>query len=64
MNDESRKILLATLDELHIPYLPSETNFVFMDLKVPLKPFADRMKEEHILVGGPSRQPQWCRVFL
>lgn len=65
MNDESRKILLATLDELHIPYLPSETNFVFMDLKAPLKPFADRMKEEHILVGRPfPPATQWCRVSL
>lgn len=65
MNDESRKILLATLDELHIPYLPSETNFVFMNLKAPLKPFADKMKEEHILVGRPfPPATEWCRVSL
>lgn len=65
MNDESRKILCDTLDELHIPYLPSETNFVFMDLKAPLPPFQERMKAEHILVGRPfPPATEWCRVSL
>ncbi len=65
MNDESRKILTDALDELHIPYLPSETNFVFIDLKAPLKPFVERMKAEHILVGRPfPPATQWCRISL
>ncbi|MCD8339573.1 MAG: histidinol-phosphate aminotransferase family protein [Burkholderiales bacterium] len=64
-NDESRKILYQALDELKIPYLPSETNFVFIDLKAPLQPFADRMKEEHILVGRPFPPAvEWCRISL
>lgn len=60
-NDEAREIL----KELNIPYLPSQTNFVFIDLKAPLKPFADRMKTEHILVGRPFPPAvQWCRISL
>ena len=38
MNDESRKILTDCLDELGLEYLPSQTNFVFVNLKAPLKP--------------------------
>lgn len=64
-NDEAREILYKALKELNIPYLPSQTNFVFIDLKAPLKPFADRMKAEHILVGRPFPPAvQWCRISL
>ena len=62
-NDEAREILYKALKELNIPYLPSQTNFVFIDLKAPLKPFADRMKTEHILVGRPF-PPASGAVFL
>ena len=51
--------------ELGIEYLRSQTNFVFMNLKAPLKPFAERMKAEHILVGRPFPPAvEWCRVSL
>lgn len=64
-NDEAKEILVKALDELKIPYLPSETNFVFIDLKGPLAPFAKRMKEEHILVGRPFPPADtWCRISL
>ena len=64
-NDEAREILYKALKELNIPYLPSQTNFVFIDLKAPLKPFADRMKTEHILVGRPFPPAvQRCRISL
>lgn len=64
-NDQAREILYSALNELKIPYLPSQTNFVFIDLKAPLKPFADHLKEEHILVGRPFPPAvQWCRISL
>ncbi len=64
-NAEAREVLTAALDKLGIKYLASQTNFVFMDLKAPLKPFADRMKAEHILVGRPFPPAlTWCRVSL
>jgi histidinol-phosphate aminotransferase len=64
-NDEAKAILLKTLDELKIPYLPSETNFVFIDLKAPLAPFVKRMREENIMVGRPFPPADtWCRISI
>ena len=64
-NAKARKLLCKALDELGIEYLRSQTNFVFMNLKAPLKPFAERMKAEHILVGRPFPPAvEWCRVSL
>ena len=64
-NAEARTILTAALDKLGIAYLPSQTNFVFMNLKAPLKPFADRMKAEAIWVGRPFPPAlTWCRMSL
>lgn len=64
-NAEARKILEDALKKLGIKYLPSQTNFVFMDLKAPLKPFSDRMAAEHILVGRPfPPATTWCRISL
>lgn len=64
-NAKARKILTDALDELKIDYLKSQTNFVFMDLKAPLKPFMDRMKAENIMVGRPfPPATTWCRISL
>ena len=64
-NAESRKIVTDALDKLGIKYLASQTNFVFFDLKAPLKPFADRMRAENIMVGRPFPPAvQWCRLSL
>ena len=64
-NAEARSILTAALDKLGIAYLKSQTNFVFMDLKAPLKPFTERMKAENIMVGRPFPPAlTWCRVSL
>lgn len=64
-NAKARKILNDVLDELKIHHLPSQTNFVFADLKAPLKPFAQHMRDEHIWVGRPFPPAvQWCRISL
>jgi histidinol-phosphate aminotransferase len=64
-NDEAKDILLKALDELKIPYLPSQTNFVFIDLKAPLAPFVKRMREENIMVGRPFPPADtWCRISI
>lgn len=65
LNEESKEILVSALKKLKIPYLDSQTNFVFIDLKGPLEPFVKRMKEEHILVGRAfPPATQWCRISL
>ena len=64
-NAAARRVLTDALDTMKIRYLKSEANFVFMELKGLLKPFADRMKVEHILVGRPFPPAnRWCRVSI
>ena len=64
-NRVARKILTDCLDELGIEYLPSQTNFVFVNLKAALEPFADRMRAEHILVGRAFPPAlEWCRISV
>lgn len=66
MNEESRTILCRVLDQLNVSYLPSQTNFVFIDLKdKSLADFSKRMKDENILVGRPFPPANtWCRISL
>lgn len=64
-NAAARELVCRTLDQLEIKYLPSQTNFIFMELKGSLKEFSDHMKAEHILVGRPfPPATQWCRISL
>ncbi len=63
VNDEVRAMIEQALGELKIEYLPSQTNFIFFNLKAPLKPFADRMAAENIMVGRPFPPADgWCRL--
>ncbi|WBL72818.1 pyridoxal phosphate-dependent aminotransferase [Serratia liquefaciens] len=64
-NDTSRQILLDALKALNIPYLPSEGNFVFHQLGVPLKEYQQHMKEAGILIGRAFPPADaWCRISL
>ncbi|MEC5318778.1 histidinol-phosphate transaminase [Brenneria populi subsp. brevivirga] len=64
-NDAARQILLKTLDELKLPYLPSEGNFVFHQLTVPLKDYQQHMAEAGVLIGRAfPPADNWCRISL
>ncbi|MEQ9860125.1 histidinol-phosphate aminotransferase family protein [Pectobacterium cacticida] len=64
-NDLSRQILLNVLDELKLPYLPSEGNFVFHQLMVPLKDYQQHMAEAGVLIGRAfPPATNWCRISL
>ncbi len=65
-NAKAKKILCSALDELGLKYLPSQTNFVFVDIRQPLKPFAQHMFDEHIWVGRPfpPADGSWCRISI
>lgn len=64
-NADARKLVCKALDQLGIRYLPSQTNFIFMELKGSLTEFSEHMKAEHILVGRPfPPATQWCRISL
>ena len=62
-NKAARAIMEKVCEELRIECLPSQTNFCFINLKAPLKPFAEAMKKENILVGRPFPPAlEWCRI--
>lgn len=64
-NDASRQILLDALTALNIAYLPSEGNFVFHQLNVPLKEYQQHMKQAGILIGRAFPPADaWCRISL
>ncbi|MDN8540214.1 histidinol-phosphate transaminase [Erwinia sp. BC051422] len=64
-NDLSRQILVKALDELQLPYLPSEGNFVFHQLRTPLQTYQKRMAESGVLVGRAfPPADSWCRISL
>ncbi|MGX1956316.1 pyridoxal phosphate-dependent aminotransferase [Serratia proteamaculans] len=64
-NDTSRQILLDALIALKISYLPSEGNFVFHQLSVPLKEFQQHMKQAGVLIGRAFPPADaWCRISL
>lgn len=64
-NDTSRKILLQALNALKISYVPSNTNFIFHKLNVPLAEYQEHMKQAGILVGRAfPPADDYCRVSL
>jgi len=49
--NQSRQMVEATLDELGLRYLPSQTNFILHEIKGDVKTYIDRMEDNGILVG-------------
>lgn len=49
--NQSRQMIETVLDELELRYLPSQTNFIFHEIKGDLKIYIDRMRESGIKVG-------------
>lgn len=49
--NQSRQMIEATLNELGLRYLPSQTNFILHEIKGDVKTYIDRMRDNGILVG-------------
>lgn len=67
INDASKKIITGACDKLGLKYLPSQTNFIFVELpkKTTLEAFAKAMKDRHVLVGRPFPPATgWCRISM
>jgi histidinol-phosphate aminotransferase len=49
--NQSRQMIETVLDDLGLGYLPSQTNFIFHEIKGDLKTYIDRMRDNGIKVG-------------
>jgi histidinol-phosphate aminotransferase len=50
-NDETKRWLAAQLDQLGYKMLPSETNFVMIDVRRDVRPLIGAMRERDVQVG-------------
>ncbi len=65
VNRRGRQELAATLGELGLRSLPSDTNFVMFGLPGEVAEFSRRMEEAGVLVGRPFPPlTRWCRVSI
>ncbi len=63
VNEESKAITQATLDELGLEYLPTSTNFLMHRIRGDLRTYIDRMREAGLLVGRPfPPMLEWNRL--
>ncbi|MFT6897664.1 MAG: histidinol-phosphate aminotransferase [Paraglaciecola sp.] len=64
-NQQAKSILLSTLDELQLDYIPSDTNFVLHKIATDLSVYTDRMKQNGIIVGRKmTPQDNWNRLSI
>ncbi|GAB4108188.1 MAG: histidinol-phosphate transaminase [Acidobacteriota bacterium] len=64
-NRRGRELLAATLADLGLEAMPSETNFVMFAIPGEVAEFSRRMQQEGVLVGRPFPPlTRWCRVTI
>jgi histidinol-phosphate aminotransferase len=63
VNTEAKEIATATLDELGLEHIPTQTNFVMHRIQGPLQAYIDGMRAKGIRVGRPfPPMTEWNRV--
>ncbi|QTF09055.1 aminotransferase class I/II-fold pyridoxal phosphate-dependent enzyme [Brenneria izadpanahii] len=63
--DTSRQILISALKKLDLEYLPSEANFLFHRISVPLASYQQKMKEHGVIIGRAfPPATDWCRISM
>jgi histidinol-phosphate aminotransferase len=62
-NEEAKAMLIKTLDELKLPYLPSHANFVFFQAGRDIKELNATMASKGFIIGRPFPPlNDWCRI--
>ncbi len=62
-NEEGKKIIYKTLEELNLRYIRSHSNFVFFKSGRHIDELNAAMKKENVLVGRPFPPfYDWCRI--
>lgn len=64
-NQQSKKLLIATLNQLELAYIPSDTNFVLHRIGAPLADYSAHMQHNGIRVGRKmTDDDRWNRLSL
>lgn len=64
-NQRSKSILINTLDQLELDYVPSDTNFILHRINAPLADYAAHMQQNGIRVGRKmTDDDRWNRISL
>ncbi|MFN3998148.1 pyridoxal phosphate-dependent aminotransferase [Algoriphagus sp.] len=62
-NEEAKAMIIATLNELKLPYLPSHANFVFFQSGRDVSQLGKAMAEKGFIIGRPFPPlNDWCRI--
>lgn len=62
-NEEAKRTIYETLDNLDLPYIKSHTNFVFFKTGRPIQEMMAAMEKEQILIGRPfPPMYEWARI--
>jgi histidinol-phosphate aminotransferase len=66
INEKGRDYLYRHFEEFDVFYIPSETNFVTIDMKTDTKPIADELQKKGIIVRPLSMygQPTFLRITI
>lgn len=66
VNREGKKYLYGELEKLNLFYLPTETNFIFVDLKNDSQPFFEQLLQRGVIIrpGKMYGTPTFIRVTI
>ena len=66
VNREGKKYLYGELEKLNLFYLPTETNFIFVDLKEDSQPFFEELLQRGVIIrpGKMYGTPTFIRVTI
>lgn len=64
-NEQAKQILVQTLEDLNLNYIPSNTNFILHRINSDLKTYSQRMLANNIKVGRRmTKDDNWNRLSL
>ncbi len=65
LNAETKKFVVGKLDDLGYRHIPSQANFVMIDVKRPVRPLIDALNQRGVQVGRPfPALPNHLRVTI
>ncbi len=65
LNTETKKIVFGELDAMGYQHIPSQANFIMIDVRRPVRPLIDALNQRGVQVGRPfATLPNHMRVTI